>query len=601
VDVPHESATRGTAEQPSGGFGAVSWPLVERRQRADSPPGGVDRRGSRRDLGEVPSLSATPLWPFRIGALAGAAVRVFTESGLELDSWRLWICTAVITVYTTIVSLRPIAYRDDQTVRTRILAEQALITIIALVSGAWSSPFVLCLIPTGMLAAFAAGAWFSMWLATISAVAITVQHVPEAGVRAGLQDAALWAGLLSLVAFTSGLAHRAAVDSMRQQEEAFDRVNRLAEANSLLFALTRVAQTLPASLDLDDVLNSTVGRVRSMIDYEALVVYLFNEADQTFDPIRTYGAPSTSAVAAADLANGLVEALAAPKTVRVDNLAPGAGVDPASRSGLYAALRARGALVGLIAIEAHRPHAFGPQHAEVIHGLAEPFGIAMDNARLFRQIRTLAADEERARIARDLHDRVGSSLALIGFSVDRASSVASSGDAVEPVLAELRDHVRSVVVDVRDTLYDLRAEITQEHDLARTTSDFLKRFQERTGITTKFSVTIEGRIPVPHERELWQILRESMVNVERHSQATDVTIELRETPEFALLRITDNGVGMGNAPSRPDSYGIIGMRERATNIGATFSVNETGEGGTEVRVYLPAEGSTRRGGFSPTR
>ena len=82
------------------------------------------------------------------------------------------------------------------------------------------------------------------------------------------------------------------------------------------------------------------------------------------------------------------------------------GISAAARSGLYVALRARGVLVGLVAVEFNASGGFREHQSEVVHGLSEPFGIAIDNARMFRGIRTLAADEERSRIARDLHDLV---------------------------------------------------------------------------------------------------------------------------------------------------------------------------------------------------
>ena len=160
--------------------------------------------------------------------------------------------------YTAITCLRPIPYRDDSRVRALIGFEQVLCTVLILATGSWSSPFALCLVPAGMLAGFAAGWLFSAELAACAVASITLQEAATKGVANALQDAAVWAALLGMVAFTSGLAHRAALDSARQQRLAQDRVSMLAEANSLLFALQRVAQTLPASLDLDEVLDSTI-------------------------------------------------------------------------------------------------------------------------------------------------------------------------------------------------------------------------------------------------------------------------------------------------------------------------------------------------------
>src|SRR3954452_14357725 len=133
-----------------------------------------------------------------------------------------------------------------------------------------------------------------------------------------------------------------------------------------------------------------------------------------------------------------------------------------------------------------------------------------------RHIRRTAADEERSRIARDLHDHIGSSLATIGFEVDRAASIAHDAKKVEPVLRELRAQVTAVVAEVRETLYDLRTELTEANDLGALLNDYLPRVQVRSGIITTHRVTIEGRVPLLQEREIWQIVREAITNVERH-------------------------------------------------------------------------------------
>ncbi|MFM2078869.1 MAG: hypothetical protein RJA49_2759 [Actinomycetota bacterium] len=553
----------------------------------------MDRRGERYagEAPDNPTLHAAPLWPFRIAALAGALVRAVPD--ISHGDVGLTIITALAIVYTGAACYWPSPYRNDANVRRRIVVEQILNTAAVLLSGAWSSPFVLFFVPTGMLAGFAAGAMYSAYVAAIAVVVTTVQYVGNVGVRTGLQDGALWAGLLGLVAFTSGLAHRAAADAARQQQQAMDRVSRLAEANSLLFALQRVAQTLPASLDLEEVLDSTVGRLRSMVEHDALVVYLLDASTQRMVPSRTSGISKARPYALSQLPKGLQTAMDSPKTVRIDELQPGQGVSAESRSGLYAALRTRGSLVGMIAVEAERPAAFGQQQAEVVHGLTEPFGIAIDNARMFLRIGTLAADEERKRIARDLHDHVGSSLALIGFEVDRAISLAANhDDDVEPVLRELRQQVSAVVTDVRDTLYDLRTDVSDAHDLSDTVKSFLVRVQQRSGITTTADMQLGARLPLVMERELWQIVREAIVNAERHSKATHLVVTGRRAGEAVTLAVRDDGVGLEATSPRTDSYGLMGMRERASRLDADLSLRTLDIGGTEMRIEL-SEGPSR--------
>jgi len=210
---------------------------------------------------------------------------------------------------------------------------------------------------------------------------------------------------------------------------------------------------------------------------------------------------------------------------------------------------------------------------------------------MFRRIRTLAADEERSRIARELHDHVGSSLALIGFEVDRAISLATDDGPIDQALRELRTHVSAAVTDVRDTLYDLRTEVTDGRDLAATASEFLERVQQRSGISTQCDIRVGDRLPMLIERELWQITREAVLNAERHSKATHLLVSGRRTGAHVRLHVRDDGVGLDNTTARPDSYGLVGMRERAHRIGADLVVLSPDTGGTEMRLELHLEGT----------
>jgi signal transduction histidine kinase len=562
--------------------------------QSTTPPDGVERRSNRSPVApQVPTLTAAPLWPFRVAALVGAFVRI----ALHKASWhdRTTIaCALIVAVYAVFACLKPTMYRADRRVKVRIVAEQVLHIGVVVATGGLSSPFAVCLIPTGMLAGFAVGGLFSVELGIVAIAAATARHAEMFGIKDALPNALVWSGLLALVAFTSGLTHRAGLEAARQQQLALDRVSRLAEANSLLFSLQRVAQTLPASLDLDDVLDSTVQRMQAMVRHDALSVFLVNATDRAVEPIRALGFTPPDSFQLDRLPQGLRAAMDAQRTVRIDDLSFRGGVSASARSGVYAALRARGALVGLMAVEADYPDAFGQQQSEIVHGLTEPFGIAIDNARMFGHIRTLAADEERSRIARDLHDHIGSSLAMIGFEIDRASSIAADGGEIGAVLSDLRKQVTAVVSDVRDTLFDLRTEVTDTYDFASILRDFLARVQSRTGIQTEHEVRIEGRVPILQERELWQIVREAITNVERHSQAKNVKVTVEETSTSVSISVRDDGVGLGVHTSRADSYGIIGMRERAARIGAELSIRPPVRGGTEIQVHLRSDDRRQR-------
>ncbi|MEO6124803.1 MAG: histidine kinase [Ilumatobacteraceae bacterium] len=562
----------------------VSWPLVERRRPPQVTSMATDRR--RPDPATTrPGWNGTaPLTPFRIAAFVGSVIRGIDE--FSWSNWSLLVSAGVIAVYTVSATLYPVSYSNDSRAKLRTVVEMAIVSAVILISGGWSSPFALCLVPTAMLASFVAGTIFSLELVAGGVAVITLQHIRDLGVERALPDAALWIGVLTLVTATSGLLHRTAQVSATQQQAALDRVGRLTEANALLFSLQRVAQTLPSSLDLDEVLDSTVTRVQSLIDHSMLTVFLRGEVAGQMEPVRVTGYSSIGPFSETGMPAALSAALRAPKTVQCDDiLSSSECVAPRTRSGLYAALRARGSIVGLIAVESLYPHHFGQQQAEILHGLVEPFGIAIDNARLFQRLRIVSADEERNRIARDLHDHIGSSLAFLGFEIDRSIAAAGRGEPIDAALRELRVQVTSMVGEVRETLYDLRSEVSDWQDLTATLREFIDRVRDRSGLEIFFTSDQRVRLPISHERELWHIAREALLNVERHAQATQASVEWSSTASQASLVIRDNGVGMLFGAGRVDSYGIRGMRERANAIGATMTTDSSTTG-TVIRVGL---------------
>jgi len=222
-----------------------------------------------------------------------------------------------------------------------------------------------------------------------------------------------------------------------------------------------------------------------------------------------------------------------------------------------------------------------------LKGFVEPVALAIDNARWFGRLRTVGADEERTRIARDLHDRIGQSLAYLAFELDRIVARDAKGEAVGTALDQLRDDVRSVIREVRDTLYDLRTDVSDTQDMANTLEAYVTRVQDRSGLTIELFCDRGQRLPILQEREMWRIAQEALTNVERHARATRARVLWRCNGTSAALEITDNGQGfpIGKA-GRLDSYGILGMRERASSIGATLELSSQVSKGTRVRVGL---------------
>jgi signal transduction histidine kinase len=258
--------------------------------------------------------------------------------------------------------------------------------------------------------------------------------------------------------------------------------------------------------------------------------------------------------------------------------------------GSYCALRSRGFIVGLIAAE-WRQRQDITQQTQVLTGVADALGVAIDNARLFRDIRQQSASEERMRIARDLHDRTGSTLAYVGLELDRLIRKETAQEK-QVELSDIREHVSKTISEVREMLYNLRTGRDGQNSL----SDTVQEFADRVSARAHVQVTCDFKAPVIDDafvtNEIWEMIKEAILNAERHSQASELVISTSINEQNWEVSIADNGIGLKSADKRHDAYGMTGMLERAESLGAEISIiSPLSEKtyGTRVTVTVPIE------------
>lgn len=481
----------------------------------------------------------------------------------------------------------PTASGEDLRVLLGVLAEVGFHVLAVLATGSWDSPFVFSLITAVLAAGFARGLAFAIRVALASALAVGAGALvsPVDELEADLRLTAQWACELVLIAAAAGYARRLSGEAEARHTVALDRLGRLSEANSLLYSLHRVAQSLPASLDLDEVLDSTVSRLRELIDVGFLVVLVPDDTSSSWLVSRSDGVRLPKVVDLDDLPPALRSAVGHGRARRHDLLT--GGVSPRARSGLYAQLRARDQLVGLVALEHEDPDHFTGRDVDLLDGFTEAAALAVDNARWFARLRTVGADEERTRIARELHDRVGQSLAYLAFEMDRLIA-STPDDALRHGIEGLRTDVRTVLGEVRDTLYDLRTDVSESSDIATTLEQYLQRIAARSTVAVAFRSRATARLPLRQEREVWRIAQEAIANAERHGRPTTIAVDWSCDGTAATLEVIDDGAGFeAGRAGRLDSYGLLGMRERAAGIGAALDLDSTPGGGTVVRCSLP--------------
>ena len=436
-----------------------------------------------------------------------------------------------------------------------------------------------------ILAAYGWGYREGILAAVVTAVGIGVvdgfSGVADHTIRSGV----LASVVVLLAAFVGGFTRQLWIEAESRQQESLDQVTRLTLANDLLHALHDVVQTLPASLDLSEVVSSARDTFRERLDATAIVVLVPEETENAWRVELADGTRMEGLIPTDELPRVLQRALANPGVVRATDLATEEAASPEARSVLATALRAQDRVVGLVSIENREPGKYDEKDASLLEGLASSLALAVDNARYFARLRTLGAEAERARIARDLHDRIAQSLAYVGFELDR---LATSREDTE--LRELHGVVRGVVAELRETLYELRATVSEDQHLAEIARGYLDRWSKRTGVQSSLRATSPARhLPLQVEQELWRILQESLTNVERHADASRVWITWEIASDMARLEISDDGRGMDTPDTSRERYGLVGIRERADSVGAHVTLTSEPGKGTRVLVELEAK------------
>jgi two-component system sensor histidine kinase UhpB len=198
-------------------------------------------------------------------------------------------------------------------------------------------------------------------------------------------------------------------------------------------------------------------------------------------------------------------------------------------------------------------------------------------------------EEERTRIARELHDELGQSLTAIriGLSVIEEQMQSQQGDSLQS-LNSLKKITESTVESVQRITADLRPLILDELGLISTIDWLLESFAQNSGITYEVSLPTDSLEFSPELRTaIFRVLQEALTNIMRHSQASHVVVQLQNDKRNVVLRITDNGNGIDFSDQREKSLGLVGMRERALMLGGKLLIHSEAGVGTSIEMRVP--------------
>jgi len=237
-----------------------------------------------------------------------------------------------------------------------------------------------------------------------------------------------------------------------------------------------------------------------------------------------------------------------------------------------------------------------PREMTLLNAVAERCREAIEKVRLEAEIRRLEAEsrraeeEERRRIGRELHDDAAQSLALLRLQLEMMER--DAGAEMRPRLAEARGITERTVEELRRIVAALSPAVLERLGLEAAIRQLAARFRKMhpAAIRVRMSGTWEG-LPRPSQEVIYRVAQESLRNIAKHSQATSVNLLLQSTDRIIRLSVSDNGAGFTEeaALSKPMSFGLAGMRERAALLDGNLAIRSAPGKGVTVVLQLPQD------------
>jgi signal transduction histidine kinase len=202
-------------------------------------------------------------------------------------------------------------------------------------------------------------------------------------------------------------------------------------------------------------------------------------------------------------------------------------------------------------------------------------------------------DEERRRIARDLHDSVGQAVAILNMNLGRLSRSTNLNSLESAMVADSKIIANDVSDEVRTISYLLHPPLLDDMGLPAALKWYVEGFSKRSGITTGLELSRNfGRLPADCEIAIFRIVQESLTNTHRHAESRRATVRVTWDPEQVEVQVEDGGKGI-SPDLRADftegaamGVGLRGMRERVAQLGGKLDL-QSSSSGTVVRAILP--------------
>lgn len=412
-------------------------------------------------------------------------------------------------------------------------------------------------------------------------------------------------------------------DGLKEKEaleiKVRERTDELQAQTEKLAMLNTIAFTVSQSLDLNEVLRNALEQVLALMKLKGGWIVLRNHQGDGFDLAIKRGLPDRIALAQTKCAwsQHLCTTVAEsghPQTDLNVHTCFCPVAEYCRQEGLIfrtcVPLKSKERALGVMALFSDANsyiHKFSDDAMEMLAAIGRQIGVAIENARLYEELREKDAlrrqlldkvisvqEDERRRIARELHDQIGQPLTslLLALTVLNESDVFPS--SIHARLKDLRGVVSQTLRSVRNLALQLRPSVLDDLGLLAALRQYFRQYEDRFHLPVDFQVLgfDLDRVPSEVEMALYRIVQEALINVARHAQARSVSVLLENRRTSVKLIIEDDGVGFDVAKvmgsrARETNLGLYGMQERAALLGGTLTIESTPGMGTSVFVEIP--------------
>ena len=244
-----------------------------------------------------------------------------------------------------------------------------------------------------------------------------------------------------------------------------------------------------------------------------------------------------------------------------------------------------------------------PGTLRLLNAMGEQIGLALDRARLYDELKAkeeargrllaqliTATEDERRRIARELHDETGQSLTALVVNLDFLVRHPVGEDVLRQRLASVRDMAEATLAEVRRVIHEMRPSVLDDLGLEAAVRWLVRRF-EPSGLNVSIEMKgLGGRLPGPLEITVFRLVQEACTNTVKHAGASGLGIRISHTGERMDVEVRDNGKGFDPAALSAGAgagMGLAGLRERVLLLGGTLEVRSAPGTGTTILARLP--------------